>query len=407
MSGPDGTAARDAGRLGRFYAAYFAFVGLLGTYMPLYFESIGLTAFEIGLLIAMGQGMRVVGPTLWGWIADHTQQRIAVLRLTALAIGVSFSLLFVSAAFVMVFVSMLLMNFFMTAQMPIGEAFASSRMRGNADAPKRYGRLRIWGSGSFVIVVLSLGVLFDRFGMGLALWVGIVLSAVLAVAAFQVTDPGLSAVAHESVSVRARIGEHRVRWFLLSSALMVFAHGALYTYFSLYLASLGYSKTAIGAFWVLGVLSEMAFFYSQGRWFARFGLNALITASFLVAALRFLMIAELAWLWWALALAQVLHAFSFAVHHSASVLTIQRWFPGRAAARGQALYISVSYGVGGTSGSLLAAILWSTLGPSWAFVSSSAAALIGAWAVRHAQRHDRDDKMPHEVRLNRQGNEAK
>jgi hypothetical protein len=109
------------------------------------------------------------------------------------------------------------------------------------------------------------------------------------------------------------------------------------------------------AFWVLAVLSEMVFFYTQGRWFVRFGLNALITASFLIAAVRFLMIAELAWLWWALAIAQLLHAFSFAVHHSAAVLTIQRWFPGQAAARGQALYISVSYGVGGTSGSLLAA----------------------------------------------------
>lgn len=406
MTDSTAAAARDARRLGRFFAAYFALVGMLATYLPLYFESIGLSAFQIGLLIATGQGMRVVGPTLWGWIADHTQQRTAVLRLTALGVGLSFSMLFVGPTFAIVFAAMLLMNFFMTAQMPIGEALASARMRGSADAPRRYGRLRIWGSGSFVLVVLTLGPLFDRFGMGLALWAGVALAAVLVVVAFRVTDPGLQTQVQEPVSVRRRLDEPRVRWFLLSSALMVFAHGALYTYFSLYLAQLGYSKAAIGAFWVLGVLSEMAFFYTQGGWFARFGLRALITASFVLAAIRFLMIAELAWLWWALAAAQLLHAFSFAVHHSASILTIQRWFPGQAAARGQALYISVSYGIGGTSGSLLAATLWSTLGPFWTFASSSVAALLGAWAVRQAQRHDREDGVPHEVDLSGRGGKA-
>jgi MFS transporter, PPP family, 3-phenylpropionic acid transporter len=86
-----------------------------------------------------------------------------------------------------------------------------------------------------------------------------------------------------------------------------------------------------------------------------------------------------------LAIAQCLHAVTFAVHHSASVLTIQRWFPGRAAARGQALYISMAYGVGGTAGSLVAAAaLWSQIGPSWAFIAGSVAALVGAVAARRA-----------------------
>ena len=89
----------------------------------------------------------------------------------------------------------------------------------------------------------------------------------------------------------------------------------------------------------------------------------LLLASFFVAALRFALIAKLATVWWILAFAQILHAVTFAVHHSASVLMIQRWFPGRAAARGQAVYISAAYGVGGTAGSLTAAYLWTLAGP--------------------------------------------
>ena len=189
-----------------------------------------------------------------------------------------------------------------------------------------------------------------------------------------------------------------MRWFLLSAGLMVFAHGALYTYLSIYLAQLGYSKSAIGVFWVLSIVFEIGFFFTQGRWFARFGHYALLSASFVVAAVRFLLIAEFATVWWVLVFAQLLHAMTFAVHHSASVLTIQRWFPGRAAARGQAVYISAAYGIGGTAGSLTAAYLWTSGGPQWAFGACSAAALLGAWAVRRARRLDVADG-PHEVAL--------
>jgi len=203
----------------------------------------------------------------------------------------------------------------------------------------------------------------------------------------------------EGVSVRQRLREPRVRWFLLSAGLMIFAHGALYAYLSIYLAQLGYSKTAIGVFWVLSVLLEIAFFATQGRWFRRFGLYPLLVASFLVAAVRFMLIAQLASVWWVLAFAQILHAMTFAVHHSASVLTIQRWFPGQAAARGQAVYISAAWGIGGTLGSLMAAYLWTLAGPRWAFSAGSVAALLGAWAIREARRHDPELAAAHRLKV--------
>lgn len=396
---PRPAADRDGWRLGTFFGAYFALAGILVPYLPLYFEFRGLDAVQIGLLVAMGQGMRVVGPNVWGWLADHSPRRTPILRATAIAMACSFALLIHAGGFAFVFVAMLLLNFFMTAQMPIAEALASARMRGSADVATRYGRLRVWGSLGFVIVVLSVGPVFDRFGVGKALWIGIALTLAVVAASFGVQESSASEPAHERISVRARLRESRVRWFFGSAALMVFAHGALYTYLSLYLSMLGYSKTAIGVFWVLSVVIEIGFFYTQGRWFARFGIFPLLSASFVVAAVRFLLIAELAAVWWILAIAQCLHAVTFAVHHSASVLTIQRWFPGRAAARGQALYISTAYGVGGTSGSLVAAGLWTAAGPSWAFIASSCAAAIGLWAVRRAQRSDEAHAEPHLVRL--------
>ena len=386
-------------RLGMFFAAYFALVGILAPYMPLYFEHRGLTAVQIGLLIALAQAMRMVGPNLWGWLADRSGRRTPILRITSLALVVSFALLFLPGGFAFVFMAMAFVNFFQTAQMPVAEALAAAQLRGHADAATRYGRLRVYGSLAFVGVVLAAGPLFDRVGMQAALWVCIGLALALLAASYGVIEQRAVELPHERVSVRARLREPRVRWFFLSAAMMVFAHGAMYAYLSLYLAQLGYSKTAIGGFWIVSVVLEIAFFLTQGKWFARFGLFPLMTVAFGAAAVRFLLIAELATVWWILVIAQAMHAVTFAVHHSASVLTIQRWFPGQAAARGQALYISMAYGLGGTTGSLVAALLWSAFGPSWAFIAGSGGALVGGWAALRMRRADRDRVEPHAVSL--------
>lgn len=386
--------SRDDWRLGAFFAAYFATAGVFAPYFPLYLADRGLAAAEIGLVLAMMQAMRVVGPNLWGWLADRGDARLAILRWTAVAAFLAFAPIVAPGGFGHVFVVMLAVNLCITAQIPIGEAITADHLRTDGRAATHYGRLRAWGSVGFIVFVLAAGPLYDWAGVRWLPAVALVLLATSALAAFLVRDRPHGERQAARVSVRARLSEPRVRWFFASVAAMIFAHGALYTYFSLYLARLGYSKTAIGAFWVVGVVLEIGFFFAQGAFFRRFGAYRLLSASLALAALRFAMIAALAQYWMLLLVAQVLHAATFAVHHSASISTVQQWFPGAAASRGQALYVSIGYGVGGTGGSLVAAWLWSTVGPAAAFWSSSAAALVGWWAVRRARSLDARAAQP-------------
>jgi PPP family 3-phenylpropionic acid transporter len=396
-AGPAGGPPPIDARLGLLFGTYFATAGVLAPYLPLYLEHRGLSAWQIGVVLAMAQAMRLAGPNLWGWLADRSTHRLAILRITAVAACLSFALIFLPGGFALVFVALLLTNFFITAQMPLGEAITAAYLRTDAAAPhaaRLYGRLRACGSVGFIALVLAAGPIFDWGGIGWQPWLATAMLAISAWAAFRVREYRVAEAPHARVSVRSRLAEPRVRWFFASAALMVFAHGALYTYLSLYLAQLGYSKTAIGFFWVVGVVVEIVFFYTQGRLFRRYGAFALLNAAFLLAALRFFLIAEFAHWWLLLFIAQTLHAASFAVHHSASILTVQQWFPGAAAARGQALYVSIGYGVGGTAGSLIAAWLWSAAGPAAAFWSSSVAALVGWWAVQRARALDARAPQP-------------
>lgn len=383
------TANPQTWRVGLFFGAYFATAGVFAPYFPLYLEHRGLSAAQIGMVMAVAQGMRMLGPNVWGWLADHVDDRVRILRFTALAAAAAFVPLLFPGGFGYVLVTMFALHFFMTGQIPTAEAIAAAHLRGDPYAAARYGRLRIWGSIAFVCLVLTMGPLFDWQGIDVQPWLVLALLVATAAVAFGVHDGPHDPQPPPPISIRARMREPRVRWFFASVLAMIFAHGAMYTYLSLHLAQLGYSKSAIGVFWVIGVIVEIGFFAVQGRVFARVDAFTLLGFCFAAAALRFALIGEFAHVLPLLILAQMLHAATFAVHHSASVLTIQRWFTGRATTRGQALYISIGYGVGGTAGSLVAAWLWSTLGPAAAFLSSSAAALVGWLAIRRAGVHDR------------------
>jgi PPP family 3-phenylpropionic acid transporter len=137
----------------------------------------------------------------------------------------------------------------------------------------------------------------------------------------------------------------------------------------------------IGLLWSLGVLAEIGFFYYQAPLFRRFGVRALLLASLVVAIGRFLIIGaaarSLPWL----LLAQVLHAATFGTHHSASVMRMQRWFSGPLQASGQALYISISYGLGGTLGGLLMSLCWDRFGAASVFLAAAVMALLALVAA--------------------------
>ena len=60
--------------------AYFAYAGLFGTYAPLWFASLGFSTLAIGSISSLQSATRLVSPYAWAWIADHSGQRIRLLR---------------------------------------------------------------------------------------------------------------------------------------------------------------------------------------------------------------------------------------------------------------------------------------------------------------------------------------
>jgi PPP family 3-phenylpropionic acid transporter len=361
-------------RLSSFYFFYFAFVGAFTPYWGLYLKSLEFSAFQIGALMSLLQVARVFAPGLWGWLADHTGKHVSVVQLAALLSLLSYLGVFAGEGFVWLFVTMLLMSLFWSASLPLVEAITLGHLGQGAEG---YGRIRMWGSIGFIVAVLVLGYVLDVAPVRDLLW--IVLGLKAGVLLFTRRLPQSRTMPHhtDDQPVWEILRRPEVMAFLAACFMMAAAHGAYYTFYSIDLVDHGYSKSVVGWLWALGVICEVLVFLWMPRLTARFSLRQILLVSFLLATVRFLMIgwgvSSLA----VLLLAQTLHAASFGSYHAAAVALTHHYFRGRHQAKGQGLYTSLSFGLGGTLGGLLSGYAWEGWGAGWAFTLSAVCALLG------------------------------
>jgi PPP family 3-phenylpropionic acid transporter len=370
-----------------FLFTYYAYAGTFATFAALFFAARGMSVAQIGILLSLIQVMRIVGPNVWGWVADHTQKRARVLRVTAVAALAVFICFFFADTYAQFFIVMVVINLFTSAQAPLSEALMLADMRGDI---ANFGKVRLWGSIGFIVAVTGGGYLLEWFGVDFLLWFCVALLVTVLAASVSIRDVPHPPAAHDTPPLLHVLRKPEVAAFFLSAALMIGAHMALYTFYSLYLERAGYGKPVIGAMWALGVVAEVAFFYFQAQVFARFGARRIMMVAFGVTILRFAITGAAPGLLWVLVLAQLMHALTFAAHHSAAVLTMQRWFAGPLQASGQALYMSIAYGMGGTLGGLFMTFCWDQLGPEQMYYVAASLALAGAgaaaWSFRRQQR---------------------
>ena len=65
------------------YLAYFGVLGVFVPYIGLYLDSRGLNSHDIGLLLAIVTGMRIIGPSLWAQFAERRGDPVWVMRFGA------------------------------------------------------------------------------------------------------------------------------------------------------------------------------------------------------------------------------------------------------------------------------------------------------------------------------------
>ncbi|MGE5525248.1 MAG: MFS transporter [Rhodospirillaceae bacterium] len=369
-------------RLAGFYFFYFAYIGAFAPFFSLYLEAAGHDAVAIGVLMSLPSVTRIVAPHLWGWLADRSGRGLHIVRMTGVAGLVCFLGVFAGSGFALLFAVLFAMTFFWSAALPLVEAATLTHLGENTGG---YGRIRLWGSVGFIVAVIGIGYALDAVSVRYLVW--IIIGTMIGMLAFSwriperpprhtITERGIMQVLRRPETMA----------LIVAGALMSAAHGPYYTFYSLYLVEHGYSKALTGWLWALGVFCEIGVFLWMPRLYGAYTPRQILIASFALAVVRFLLIGWAIEWFPMLVFAQVLHAATFGAYHAAAIGVVHRLFRGRHQARGQAIYGSLSFGVGGVLGGLASGYSWQRFGPALSYTWAAGCALAGLallwWKLR-------------------------
>ena len=361
-------------RLSRFYFFYYFFVGLFVPYWGLYLQSKSFTAFQIGILLSLFQISRIFAPNFWGWLADHTNKRARWIRLASFIGCLGYIGIFWADSFFLIFLVMMSMSLFTSSTIPLAESLTLSHI---ASTNGSYSNIRLWGSVGFIIASFFLGILIDRYSVTILVWALLFTQLIILLLSFSIPDKKFELIGDTKRSIFKILKKPEVISLLIGCALMVSSHGLLYNFYSIFLKEQGYSSSLIGILWSIGVIFEIFIFILMPKILSKFNLKEVLLISLFLAVIRFFLIGNYVDILWVLILAQILHAATFGSFHVASVELVSVHFNREHHSRGQSIYNSITYGLGGTIGGLGGGIMIDQYGAASTFMLSSILPLIG------------------------------
>ena len=373
--------ASFAWRLGFLYAALFLVVGCYLPYLPVWLHWRDLDADEIAVLLATPLFTRILFTPAIGFAADLIGGRRSILIALAWGSLGSFLLLYAADGFWQMFLATVLLAVNWTTIMPLIETVAVTGIRsGTLD----YGKVRLWGSLSFIVASLGSGLVIGKLGAAT------VLPLLLAGTALMVLGAHLLPLELMGRAPLAPAAFRRLKLadafdliraplfllFLLAASLVQASHALYYSFGTLNWQAQGIPDGAIGALWSVGVVAEVALFAVSGRVIARVGTARLLMLAGAAATLRWGLLAFNPPLL-VTAFAQTLHAMSFGAAHLAAIHFLTHAVPEDRAATAQGLYAAVVAGLVLGAATIASGPLYRMFGGE-AYGAMAVLALIGA-----------------------------
>lgn len=369
-------------RLGVAYAAVFLALGASLPFLPRWLEAKGLSGEEVGLALGLGMIARFVASIAAGVIADRTGRPRRVMATAGALTTVGYVLMVTTDAPVALMALTVFVTLVKAPVTPILESLAVAASRAGW---ARYAPVRAVGSAAFIVANIALGAAMAAFGVDvLMIW--------LIIGGGFVVWASLTAPKGPDVSVR---GQGRARgasaWSALltpasvlafaASALTQGSHAFFYGFSVLVWRDAGLSDAVIGLLWAWGVAAEIVFLMVIGRIAPRIGPGGLAALGAAAGVVRWTWLAQDPGLIGA-ALAQTLHAGTFAAAHLGFIRHAEAHIPPEATATAQSVNSALMLGGVLAGATAVSGILYERIGAGgyWAMTVLAVAGLLAALA---------------------------
>jgi len=350
----------------RFIPSYmltFVAFSVVTPYLSIMIRDLGYSPVWVGILLGIYEGSAIAGPFVFGYWADKTGNfRPAILVTCILPVLVAIPLVqWIYPAVSAVLLAVLAFGF--RSRNSLLDAITTVQIGKSGD----YGKIRVWGSISFIIFSLFLQwtpFLKPNSAGNIAFWIVITSLAVI-IPIFFLPRASLSSIEHnnEENNNDGKAIPLLSIYFIGGFAIIFlccFAMSSVYTYLPLYLTET-LQWNAVGLMFALSSASEVPFMFLSVKLLRRFGALSLLALSAGGIALRLLL--------WALfpykaviIAAQLLHSLCFGIYHPAAVQFISSVFPAKKRGIGMPVYLALGSGLPALLGNMTGGVIVQTIG---------------------------------------------
>jgi PPP family 3-phenylpropionic acid transporter len=368
-----------------FYFCYFAAIGCYVPFINLYFQSIGLSGSAIGALAAMPPLILLVASPLWGALGDRFHVHRFLLPLATLGPVIPVLLMTRTESYSGLALLVLWAALFVAPIVPLIDSATLDLLAGTNQA---YGQVRVWGSIGFTVATWVMGFVLNQASLTVLFYAYALMLSLAGLLAFGLPARRQSWQVSYRASLRAMLRQRSLALFLAGSFLIGATLQAAYSFYPLYLLSLGGNPAWVGLGSALSALTETPVVFFSGLLFRWVGVRGSVILSYAMFSLR----------WGILALARAplpalltnaMHGVTFAPFLVGSIAYVQQHTPPGLAATSQALYTAAAFGLGAAAGALGGGWLYDNLGPAGLFGVTSVTALVAMLCVALAGREKR------------------
>jgi MFS transporter, PPP family, 3-phenylpropionic acid transporter len=350
---------------------FFAGVAFVMPFMVLYYQSLGFSGAQIGILVGLFPLITLFSSPFWTGLADSTHRHRFFLSLALLVGAGATAVLPFLHAFLPVLVMGVVFSVFSS---PISAFADSATMFMLAGQKEMYGRIRVGGTIGFGMAALLAGFIVQNYGLKFAFWGGgLIYLLALLVSQKLVYDPATGTAV-------SRLGAFALlknrRWLIFLSLALAGGLAASVTnsYLFPFMKDLGASEGIMGLALTIGTLSEFPVFFFGNWLLKRFKSRPLLNLALVITGLRLLALSFSTSPMLVLA-TQLLNGVSFSAMWMAGVSYADENAPLGMSASAQGLFGAAVYGFGAAIGGFAGGLLLENLGGHGMFLVCGLAVL--------------------------------
>lgn len=263
--------------------ALFTTLGAGFPYLPVYYQGLGLDLGAIGALASLTAGVQLLASPIWGAVADRFARSRLALPVAAIVAAVGGVALVNSRDLPHIFGAAFVLAVGVAGIEPILDAQAVETLGADRGS---YGRVRAWGTGTFVVVSLFVGAMIDRFGIAVLFLIyvpSLLVTGMIGMGITRGTAHGGVSIARGAINL---IAMPRMRVFLVGTFLQAASLSAVTAFYSIRMIAVGGSSAQVGLAWAIGALIETAILWNYGRIAGRWGTSRPLVLGAAVFAFR-------------------------------------------------------------------------------------------------------------------------